>query len=115
MDLSTIVTQHPGGYPDILAWLKANGNERAVYKTSKLERDEKDPTVTHEVFTTHKLRFETIAEKIERALAETPPISGLQAGVIQSYLATYNLPTPSSPIWVESSITWLASLPKEGE
>ena len=114
LDLSKLITQHPGGYPDILAMLEANSGHEIEWTTERelpALHDYKDGTyiITREAQKVKENHSITCGEILEEIKAiPNNKISGLIAAAIQKILAKYNLPTTSDKKWLEPAALWFA-------
>lgn len=109
-DLAALTTQHPGGYPDIIAALKANGGKEIKWIKVDQIRDPNTPPSEGpkwiERRTEQTIFAGDLLPKIEKALAETEAVSGRVAAAICHVLAAYQLPTPGDPRWLTPAERW---------
>lgn len=104
-DLSKIITQHPGGYPDIMATLERYSDHLVIWSTFTSELDPQNPRERKIVEEKHEISYADILTAIHETIKDTRT-SGLIAGQIQSILTKYGLPVIGNDMWLQPAEMW---------
>lgn len=107
-NVEKIVTQHPGGYGDILAALESHASQSITHTTVRRTRDPNDPQKYIDEPVTHETRCSDILKEIEKELAAANKSStGEIASEINRVLSRHGLPTPGDPRWKQPAEKWI--------